>query len=231
MFLLTVFITTMTILLLLLAVVLYNINPPKAIEVTKKRTPGKAQVALSGDTDGDGVLSEEEIRVQLEGVAAQLKLPLSVVQGYWRSFNRYDVDDSGSVDAKELNNMLVDSIGHKLSEEEIKNILLDVDADGSGAIEFGEFCVLASRIDMGEQTPEEVRAPPPTPSPTPTPHTLPPAPSPTPSTAPSPPPICPQMGAHAPRPIRCCTPCPHVRCTPVARRSSKLPPNRRELIL
>lgn len=156
MFLLTVFITTMTILLLLLAVVLYNINPPKAIEVTKKRTPGRAQVALSGDTDGDGVLSEEEIRVQLEGVAAQLKLPLSVVQGYWRSFNRYDVDDSGSVDAKELNNMLVDSIGHKLSEDEIKNILLDVDADGSGAIEFGEFCVLASRIDMGEQTPEEL---------------------------------------------------------------------------
>ena len=197
MFLLTVFITTMTILLLLLAVVLYNINPPQAIEVTKKRTPGKAQVALSGDTDGDGVLSEEEIRVQLEGVAAQLKLPLSVVQGYWRSFNRYDVDDSGSVDAKELNNMLVDSIGHKLSEDEIKNILLDVDADGSGAIEFGEFCVLASRIDMGEQTPEEVRAPPP--------HTLPytyptppptPAPSPTPSTAPSAPPICPQWGTN-----------------------------------
>ena len=84
MFLLTVFITTMTILLLLLAVVLYNINPPKAIEVTKKRTPGKAQVALSGDTDGDGVLSEEEIRVQLEGVAAICAHGLSTLYGAGR---------------------------------------------------------------------------------------------------------------------------------------------------
>ena len=150
-----VFAVTMGILLVVLAVVLWHIPDPKLIEISKRK---KGAGGLFGDADGDGVVSEEEIRVQLDSIAAQLKLPPSVVAGYWRSFNRYDVDDSGAVDSKELNTMLLDSIGHKLSEKEIKDILLEVDADGSGAIEFGEFCVLAAKIDMGEQTPEEVCA-------------------------------------------------------------------------
>lgn len=155
-FLLSVFCVTMGVLLTLLFYVLSQIPDPKVIEVKTKKTSTTRLSGLHGDTDGDGVLSQEEINEQLAEVAAMLKLSPSVVQGYWRSFCLYDVDGSGSVDAKELNNMLTDSIGHRLNEEELMNIILDVDADGSGTLEFGEFCVLASKIDMGEQSPEEL---------------------------------------------------------------------------
>ena len=131
-----------------LVFLLASIKLPSGIDVRRKK---------QGDTDGDGVLSPAEINAQLEAAAASLKLPLSVVQGYWSSFQQYDADDSGSVDAKELGNLLVDSLGHKPSPEELNKIVLDVDTDGSGSLEFGEFCALASKMDMGEQGPEELQ--------------------------------------------------------------------------
>jgi len=160
MFLWTVFGVTMVVLLTILAWVLSLIpDPSLKLMVTKSRkdlAKGSSKKLIPGDMDGDGVLSAEEMRIQLESVAEALKIPLSQVRGYWESFSLYDIDGSGSVDAKELNNMLIDSIGHKLEDSEIRQIILDVDADGSGTVEFGEFCVLAKRLDMGEQSPEEL---------------------------------------------------------------------------
>ena len=152
MFLWTVFGVTMVVLLTILAWVLSLIpDPSLKLMVTKSRkdlAKGSSKKLIPGDMDGDGVLSAEEMRIQLESVAEALKIPLSQVRGYWESFSLYDIDGSGSVDAKELNNMLIDSIGHKLEDSEIRQIILDVDADGSGTVEFGEFWYVSAAERM-----------------------------------------------------------------------------------
>ena len=59
---------------------------------------------------------------------------------------------------RSLGQMLEDSIGVKPSPEDLQNMVREVDADGNGSLEFAEFCRLASKLDMGEQTPDDMKA-------------------------------------------------------------------------
>lgn len=93
----------------------------------------------------------------LETVSYKMGLPMHQIQMYWESFSRYDVDGSGSVDSKELKGMLIDSIGYEPTPEALKAIILECDSDGSGTLEFPEFCMLLTKMDMGEQSPDELR--------------------------------------------------------------------------
>eukprot|EP00429_Kryptoperidinium_foliaceum_P072177 CAMPEP_0176052020 /NCGR_PEP_ID=MMETSP0120_2-20121206/25863_1 /TAXON_ID=160619 /ORGANISM="Kryptoperidinium foliaceum, Strain CCMP 1326" /LENGTH=177 /DNA_ID=CAMNT_0017385459 /DNA_START=57 /DNA_END=590 /DNA_ORIENTATION=+ len=56
-------------------------------------------------------------------------------------FDAYDADGSGSIDDKELKVMMRD-MGLVLSTEELVAMILEVDEDGSGEMEFGEFCAM-----------------------------------------------------------------------------------------
>mmetsp|Transcript_62283 Transcript_62283/g.167126 ORF Transcript_62283/g.167126 Transcript_62283/m.167126 type:complete len:147 (+) Transcript_62283:86-526(+) len=54
------------------------------------------------------------------------------------SFNKYDVDHSGFIDAWELKEAMK-SLGQNPSDEELFALLAQVDTDGSGNIDFQEF--------------------------------------------------------------------------------------------
>eukprot|EP00439_Symbiodinium_sp_Y106_P067078 s626_g11.t1 len=62
-------------------------------------------------------------------------------------FNLFDEDGSGALDAEELLelNFVLRSVGLAPSQKELENMIAEVDADGSGQIEWDEFLFLMSK--------------------------------------------------------------------------------------
>ncbi|KAL5659417.1 hypothetical protein ACJX0J_032580, partial [Zea mays] len=54
------------------------------------------------------------------------------------AFDLFDTDNSGTIDAKELN-VAMRALGFEMTEEQIRQMIADVDKDGSGAIDYEEF--------------------------------------------------------------------------------------------
>ena len=68
-------------------------------------------------------------------------------------FTVFDRDGDGTINTKELG-VVMRSLGQDPSEEELERMIADVDADGSGEIEFDEFKELMDKR-MRESEPEE----------------------------------------------------------------------------
>jgi hypothetical protein len=54
------------------------------------------------------------------------------------TFNKYDADNSGCLDIEELK-LILDELGAKFNEDELKDALRELDTDNSGLIELEEF--------------------------------------------------------------------------------------------
>ena len=54
------------------------------------------------------------------------------------AFDLFDTDNSGTIDAKELN-VAMRALGFEMTEEQINQMIADVDKDGSGSIDYEEF--------------------------------------------------------------------------------------------
>merc|ERR1711927_97780 len=54
------------------------------------------------------------------------------------AFNLFDADASGMIDVRELK-AAMRALGFEVKNEELKKMVSDVDNDGNGTIEFGEF--------------------------------------------------------------------------------------------
>ena len=63
---------------------------------------------------------------------------------YREIFNLVDRDGGGSISTSEFQ-QLMDTLGIKTSEEELQNIIMEIDADCSGEIDFTEFVAVMSR--------------------------------------------------------------------------------------
>merc|ERR1712166_262950 len=67
------------------------------------------------------------------------------------AFGLFDADASGSIDVRELK-AAMRALGFEIKNEELKKMVADVDTDGSGMIEFGEFLEMMTG-KMGRRTP------------------------------------------------------------------------------
>lgn len=65
------------------------------------------------------------------------------------AFELFDTDNSGTIDAKELN-VAMRALGFEMTEEQINQMIADVDKDGSGAIDFDEFVYMMT-AKIGER--------------------------------------------------------------------------------
>ena len=73
------------------------------------------------------------------------------------AFSLFDLDRSGAIDARELGTVMR-SLGANPSADELRAMVAEVDEDGSGEIDFDEFCQLMSRSFQGEgKADEEMR--------------------------------------------------------------------------
>ncbi|KAB1214717.1 Caltractin [Morella rubra] len=71
------------------------------------------------------------------------------------AFELFDIDGSGTIDAKELN-VAMRALGFEMTEEQINQMIADVDKDGSGAIDFDEFVYMMTDKIGERDTKEEL---------------------------------------------------------------------------
>merc|ERR1711918_133448 len=69
------------------------------------------------------------------------------------AFGLFDGDASGAIDVRELK-AAMRALGFEVKNEELKKMVADVDSDGSGQIEFGEFLQMMTG-KMGEKDSRE----------------------------------------------------------------------------
>ncbi|CAL4104311.1 unnamed protein product [Meganyctiphanes norvegica] len=65
------------------------------------------------------------------------------------AFDAIDTDNTGAIDSKAIGTILKDC-GVRVSEEELEEIVMEVDDDGSGLLEFEEFTQLAAKFLLEE---------------------------------------------------------------------------------
>eukprot|EP00927_Polykrikos_kofoidii_P064592 TRINITY_DN59967_c0_g1_i1.p1 TRINITY_DN59967_c0_g1~~TRINITY_DN59967_c0_g1_i1.p1 ORF type:complete len:170 (+),score=48.31 TRINITY_DN59967_c0_g1_i1:73-582(+) len=71
------------------------------------------------------------------------------------AFDLFDTDGSGSIDAKELH-VAMRTLGFDASKHEIERMIADVDDDGSGEIDFGEFLQMMTKKMLNKDPKEEM---------------------------------------------------------------------------
>merc|ERR1711903_294549 len=69
------------------------------------------------------------------------------------AFNLFDADQSGAIDVRELK-AAMRALGFEVKKEELKKMISDIDNDGNGSIEFGEFLEMMTG-KMGEKDTRE----------------------------------------------------------------------------
>ncbi|KAJ1520198.1 hypothetical protein ONE63_004409 [Megalurothrips usitatus] len=84
-----------------------------------------------GDTEGEDQLSPEQI---------------SMLR---KAFDSFDKEKKGCIHTDMVGSIL-ELFGHKLSGKVLRDVINEVDVDGSGELEFDEFCILAARFLIEE---------------------------------------------------------------------------------
>ncbi|KAM3273876.1 hypothetical protein ACQJBY_043195 [Aegilops geniculata] len=76
------------------------------------------------------------------------------IQEFREAFKLFDKDGDGTITTKELGTVMR-SLGQHPTEGELKDMVEEVDADGSGTIDFNEFLGLVARQMRGDAEAEE----------------------------------------------------------------------------
>lgn len=67
--------------------------------------------------------------------------------GTFGSFDKYDLDGNGVLDAAEIALMMREQLGYDPSEQEVRHMIAAIDADGDGTIDHGEFSYLLATME------------------------------------------------------------------------------------
>ncbi|XP_059090231.1 neo-calmodulin-like isoform X1 [Tigriopus californicus] len=77
-------------------------------------------------------------------------------QACFSAFQKFDKDDSGAIDTKELTSLLR-SMGQNPTDSQVHDMINEIDVDGSGVVEFEEFVKFITRLMKNIDPENEVR--------------------------------------------------------------------------
>ena len=103
------------------------------------------------DEMSDAKLDAMDEVLQIVHDAGFKEFHLHQVKELQEAFSLFDLDGGGDIDATELGTVMR-SLGANPSDDEIQKMIEAVDADGSGSIEFPEFCLLMCAACMPAAT-------------------------------------------------------------------------------
>ncbi|KAF4682284.1 Calcium binding protein [Perkinsus olseni] len=120
----------------------------------------------SNDNRRDSILSADSDRKdtpeynadpELIELAERMNLPAQDLEEFREVFSLVDIDRGGSISTEELGT-LMETLGVKVTPDELEAMVADVDENGNGEIDFEEFVQVMSRKTSGDHSPEEVKA-------------------------------------------------------------------------
>ena len=126
---------------------------PVAKLMAKPSTEAVAAMPAPASVAPDEVVAPEVIAPA--PAAAPHAPAISVLASYKEAFSVFDKDGSGTVSTSELGEIM-SALGQNLSAEELDAIIKEVDADGSGEIDFDEFCACMQKAKEGGGTPPKL---------------------------------------------------------------------------
>merc|ERR1711992_411981 len=95
--------------------------------------------------------------IDFEEITEATALEVDEIKVLKLCFNLFDVKKQDFLGADDLDDILR-AMGFRPSKEELKEILEEIDEDGSGEIEFGEFCQLCAKFLVEEPDDETMKA-------------------------------------------------------------------------
>jgi len=77
------------------------------------------------------------------------------MEEFREAFTEFDIDGDGTISSQELGTVLR-RIGERMTDKELKDMVDEVDADKSGAIEFDEFVTMMAKRSSDQQKIQKV---------------------------------------------------------------------------
>ena len=102
------------------------------------------------DRDGDGMVDLEELNSVIEkhdtdGIIYKALSQRSKIR---EDFEKYDKDKNGYITLDELKHVVKERTGIEISEKHLERMLIEVDCNDDGFIDYEEFCVLMTKSFM-----------------------------------------------------------------------------------
>ncbi|KAL8162289.1 hypothetical protein V2J09_013778, partial [Rumex salicifolius] len=72
------------------------------------------------------------------------------------TFEHFDTDNSGYIDAKEMR-IAIRELGSEMTEEQIEQLFADADDDGNGLLDFDEFCYIMTAKKIEKETKQQIK--------------------------------------------------------------------------
>ena len=132
------------------------VAPPTEVVATEEEKPvAKPSTEVVAAAAAPAAVAPDEVvapEVIAPAAGAAPNAPaISVLASYKEAFSVFDKDGSGTVSTSELGEMM-SALGQNLSAEELDAMVEEVDADGSGEIDFDEFCACMQKAKKGGGT-------------------------------------------------------------------------------
>ncbi|KAF4737860.1 Calcium binding protein [Perkinsus olseni] len=119
--------------------------------------PTEESVFGAADEDDGKDTPEYNADPELIELAERMNLPVQDLEEFREVFSLVDIDRGGSISTEELGT-LMETLGVKVTPDELEAMVADVDENGNGEIDFDEFVQVMCRKTSGDHSPEEVKA-------------------------------------------------------------------------
>ncbi|KAG0417861.1 hypothetical protein HPB47_005306 [Ixodes persulcatus] len=117
-----------------------------------------SKAVISAGTLGPGVpLKKEPVTSGASPASAQnMQLSEEVIAEFREAFALFDKDGDGVISTKELGTVMR-ALGQNPTEAELKDMIAEVDIDGSGNIDFPEFLAMMTKKTRTVDSEDEIR--------------------------------------------------------------------------